>query len=526
MLRLNYSDLKNKAAWREKNIKTPEFNPEEVRENTLNNPKWVHFGAGNIFRAFVASCQDELLNDKLSDTGIIAVETYDEELLDKIYQPHNNLALVTTLKETGEIDNKVVGSIVESLKGTKDFKLLVSIFENPGLQMVSFTITEKGYAVKDNEGKYYGIIESDIEDNCVHPKHIMSMITCLLYHRYKNGSLPITLVSMDNCSHNGDKLKASILEIAKSLSEKDAVEKGFIDYLGDNNKVAFTLSMIDKITPRPSEDIGNNLKKLGFVDTEIIVTDKNTYMAPFVNAEETQYLVIEDTFPNGRPALEKSTGVIFTDRDTVNKVETMKVTTCLNPLHTALAIFGCILDHKTIADEMKDTELSALVKCMAYEEGIKAVVDPKIISPIDFVDEVINKRFSNPYIVDTPQRIATDTSQKLGIRFGETIKSYERRQDLDTKDLKYIPLVIAGWLRYLNGIDDFGKRFTLSPDPMMDELMDNIENIETLLSNKNIFGVNLYDVGLGHRIEDMYHEMMQGNGAVRNTIKKYLGHNK
>ena len=69
---------------------------------------------------------------------------------------------------------------------------------------------------------------------------------------------------------------------------------------------------------------------------------------------------------------------------------------------------------------------------------------------------------------DTPQRIATDTSQKLAIRFGETIKAYEAGESLNTADLKLIPLVFAGWLRYLMGVDDNGKTFDLSPDPLLE----------------------------------------------------------
>ena len=61
---------------------------------------------------------------------------------------------------------------------------------------------------------------------------------------------------------------------------------------------------------------------------------RGTVKAPYVNAEESEYLVLEDAFPNGRPPLEKA-GFFFTDRETVDKVERMKVCTCLNPLHTA-----------------------------------------------------------------------------------------------------------------------------------------------------------------------------------------------
>ena len=107
--------------------------------------------------------------------------------------------------------------------------------------------------------------------------------------------------------------------------------------------------MIDKITPRPDASVEEILKNDGLQGLEPVITSKKTYVAPFVNSEESEYLVIEDKFPNGRPQLEKA-GLIFTDRDTVNKVEKMKVCTCLNPLHTALAVYGCVLGFEKIAD--------------------------------------------------------------------------------------------------------------------------------------------------------------------------------
>ncbi|HHY79407.1 MAG TPA: mannitol dehydrogenase family protein, partial [Thermoanaerobacter sp.] len=148
--------------------------------------------------------------------------------------------------------------------------------------------------------------------------------------------------------------------------------------------------------------------------------------------------------------------------------------------------------------------------------------------------EVIEVRFPNPYMPDTPQRIATDTSQKMAIRFGETIKSYKQREDLNVTDLKYIPLVIAGWLRYLMGLDDEGKPMTLSPDPLLEDLKSHVSNIKLgdvdsvqdnlkpILSNENIFGVNLYEVGLGDMIENYFKEFIEGLGAVKKVLKKYL----
>ena len=265
---------------------------------------------------------------------------------------------------------------------------------------------------------------------------------------------------------------------------------------------------------------------------EPVITSKNTYIAPFVNAEGPQYLVIEDKFPNGRPALEKA-GVYLTDRDTVNKVERMKVTTCLNPLHTALAVYGCLLGYTLIADEMKDVELNKLVHEIGPDEGMPVVTNPGILSPEAFVDEVINVRIPNPFMPDTPQRIATDTSQKVGIRYGETIKSYVSKYG-DAKKLKAIPLAIAGWCRYLLGVDDNGEKFERSSDPMLCELTDILKEIEvgkpetykgqlkTILSNKNIFGSDLYEAGLGDLIEEMFKKEIAEPGAVRKTLKEYL----
>jgi fructuronate reductase len=147
---------------------------------------------------------------------------------------------------------------------------------------------------------------------------------------------------------------------------------------------------------------------------------------------------------------------------------------------------------------------------------------------------VINKRLKNPFIPDSPQRIATDTSQKVGIRFGETIKTYASSKDLKVENLKFIPLAIAGWLRYLLGVNDKGEKFKLSPDPMLDELKEYLEGIEMgntdsvedklrpILSNKNLFGIDLYDVKLAEKIEGYFKEMIVGKNAVRNVLAKYL----
>ena len=291
--------------------------------------------------------------------------------------------------------------------------------------------------------------------------------------------------------------------------------------------------MIDKITPRPDAAVREMIEADGIEDMDYKKTSHGSYVAPFVNAEETQYLVIEDAFPNGHPALEKA-GVIFTARETVDMVETMKVCTCLNPLHTCLAVCGCLLGFNRISDEMNDPDLKKLVEVVGYQEGLPVVVDPGVIDPKQFIDEVIGKRFPNPFLGDTPQRIATDTSQKITVRFGNTIKKYAASEKLNVEDLKRIAFVIAAWCRYLMAVDDNGQPFTPSDDPLMPILaprfagiklgdsVDVHELLEPVLSDERIMGSNLYETGLGELVEMNFAELISGPGAVRSTLQKRL----
>lgn len=535
-MKLTLQGLRDTKAWADAGIKLPQYNIEKVAEESKKSPVWVHFGAGNIFRIFIGGIADKLIEKGEMEKGITCVETFDFDVIDKIYKPYDNLVLAVTLKADGTTEKAVLGSLTEAVKADsgikEDWERLKEIFVNKDLQMVSFTITEKGYALKNAEDQYFPFIQADIDNGPDKAKSAMAVVCALLNERYKANKAPVAVVSMDNCSHNGEKLQSSIVTMAKEWLEKGYVEKGFLEYITDESQVSFPWSMIDKITPRPAESVSEELEKAGVEDMEPVITSKNTYIAPFVNAEGPQYLVIEDKFPNGRPALEKA-GVYMTDRDTVNKVERMKVTTCLNPLHTALAVYGCVLGYTLIADEMKDKDLKKLVEKIGLVEGMPVVTDPGILSPTEFVDEVLNVRMPNPFMPDAPQRIATDTSQKVGIRYGETIKSYVEKYG-DAKKLTCIPLAIAGWCRYLLGVDDEGNKFELSADPMLPELTKQLEGIEIgnpksytgqleeILSNENIFGIDLYKAGIGERIEDMFKELIAEKGAVRKTLEKYV----
>lgn len=536
-MKLSYQGIQDRHNYGLNGVKLPAFDWREMAAKTAEAPAWVHFGAGNIFRGYIAALHQRLLNAGLTDTGVIAAETFDHDIIDMIYQPHDSMTLMVALNPDGSTDMEVVASIAKGLKAdcsnVVDWPALCEAFRKPSLQMASYTITEKGYAVKNAEGELTPLVVADIANGPLKARHAMSITAAMLLERFRAGAQPIAMVSMDNCSHNGEKLRQSVLTIVDGWVKNGHVPAEFAEYVADETRVSFPWTMIDKITPRPADVIRDQLTGLGFDDMEPVVTGKGTYIAPFVNAEVPQYLVVEDRFPNGRPPLEKA-GVYFTDRDTVNKTERMKVTTCLNPLHTAMAVYGCLLGYTSIAAEMKDPEIVKLIKTIGYTEGLPVVTDPGIISPKAFIDEVVRKRLPNPFIPDMPQRIATDTSQKVGIRFGETIKSYLASPTLDVQRLTAIPLAIAGWLRYLLAVDDKGEPMQVSADPLLPQLQAQLEGVGLsspagleekllpILSNQHIFGVDLVKAGLSERITCYVKEMLQGPGAVRRTLKKYL----
>ena len=514
----------NAAEWEQKGYELPKFDVKAVREKTAKEPTWVHFGGGNIFRAFPAAILNDALNTGRYDRGVIVAETFDYEVIDKAYKPYDNLSLLVSLQSDGKVKKKVIASVTEALKADPelaDWQRLVEIFRNPSLQMISFTITEKGYSYN----------EQDLQRG-LQPVFALGKVTALLYERWKAGRLPLTVQSMDNCSHNGGRVKAGVLAYAERWVNNGLVPDGFAEYLRDKTKVTFPWSMIDKITPRPHEKVKELLAEDGFEDNDYIETEKHTFTAPFVNAEETQYLVIEDSYTNGRPPLDLG-GALYTTRETVDKVETMKVTTCLNPLHTAMSIYGCMLGYTLISAEMKDEDLRAFIQKIGYMEAMPVVTDPGVLNPYEFIGAVINRRLPNPFMPDAPQRIASDTSQKLPIRFGETIKKYMKR-GLDMQNLVLIPLTLAGYARYLKGLKDDLTPFEPSPDPLLEELQQIVAPLEIgkaeqdwsvlhkLYSRQDIFGVNLYEAGLGEQIEGMVKELFAGKGAVRQTLHKYV----
>ena len=537
-MKLTLEGIQERTVWEKAGITLPGYDVAAASEKARKEPVWVHFGIGNIFRVFIGGIADGLLEEGALDRGITCVETFDYDVVDKIYEPYDNLGLSVILHGDGTREYKVIGSLAEAVKAKSDdaaqWNRLKDIFRSPSLQMVSFTITEKGYALQKADGAWFPLVAADIQNGPDKATGAMAVLTAMLLERYQAGGSPLALVSMDNCSQNGAKLREAVLTMAEEWKKQGFVDDDFLAYARDEQVVAFPWTMIDKITPRPSEQIAADLEALGVEEMQPVITGRKTYIAPFVNAEKPQYLVIEDSFPNGRPALEKGFGVYLADRNTVNLAERMKVTVCLNPVHSATGPLGVVLGYDLFAHMLNTNEdMMKMARMVAYDEGLPVVENPGILSPQAFVDELFDDRFPNEYLGDTNLRLAVDVSQMVGIRFGETIKAYVRKFG-NASALTAIPLGIAGWLRYMLGVDDAGQKYELAPDPMKEEIGEQLSDIEIgksetlrdqlkpILSNERLFFTDLYKAGVGEKIETMFREMIAGPGAVRATIHKYV----
>lgn len=531
----NWKDQKDEIA--SAGVKLPEYDVDAVKVAGKKQPVWMHFGGGNLYRAFHAQIAQTLANKGLLDRGVVVAETFRPFTLDEVYAPYNYDILQVVMNADGSLDENLLAVTADGVFANSqrpdDLARAKRYFESPVLQMVTFTITEKGYGLRDAEGELMPYVKAELETGPDGAASTMGIICALLFARYNAGATPIAMVSTDNFSQNGRRFREAILTVAEGWLASGHVPQGFVDYVSDESRVSFPWSMIDRITPNPSPETEEKLVEQGWDDLGLIKTAGPTF-AGFSNTEACHYLVIEDSFPNGRPALEEG-GVIMCDRDTAEKADTMKVTACLNPLHTCLAVFGCLLGYNRIWKEMENADLAELVHRLGYDEDLPVVVDPKVIDPKSFIDELVGKRLVNKSLPDAPQRIATDTSQKVAIRYGHTLNSY-LAAGKDVSGLTYIPLTIAGWLRYLTAVDDRGQAFECSADPLLAELQERVSGLKLgaadagsvhaacspILSNKEIFTLDLYECHLGKKIEGYLLEMLAGPGAVAATIHKYL----
>ena len=182
-MKLTLQGLANRKEWLQAGFQLPTFDYPAVSARTRKTLCWIHFGCGNIFRAFQARMVQELLDAGVMDRGVTAVSGTNPATIRQSFAPYNNLSILVTLGGDGTLTKTVVGSIMEALPALgqtpEEEARLREIFSSPSLQMASFTITEKGYALRDASGQYLPEVEQDLQTGPGHCGSYRGQVTSL-----------------------------------------------------------------------------------------------------------------------------------------------------------------------------------------------------------------------------------------------------------------------------------------------------------------------------------------------------------
>lgn len=445
------------------NVLMPRYDRQQLKTRI------VHFGFGAFHRAHQALLTDRVLNAQGGDWGICEISLFSGDRLMSQLRAQNHLY---TVLEKGPNGNQpiVVGAVRECLNAKLDsLAAIIEKFCEPQVAIVSLTITEKGYCIDPATGSL------DITNpRIVHdlqtpdePHSAPGIIVEALHRRRERGLQPFTVLSCDNIPNNGHVVKNAVLGMAEKRSPELAK--------WIHEQVSFPGTMVDRIVPAATEESLEEIaQQLGVADPCAISCE------PFIQ------WVVEDQFVSGRPQWE-SAGVQMVDD--VLPWEQMKLR-MLNGSHSFLAYLGYLAGFQHISDCMQDSAFREAAYGLMLNEQAPTLQ----ITNVDLNQYATNllERFANPALKHKTWQIAMDGSQKLPQRMLESIRIHLARQS----EWPLLALGIAGWMRYVSGVDDSGADIDIR-DPLRDKIRAIVagstesERVTALLSLHEIFATDL-----------------------------------
>jgi fructuronate reductase len=414
--------------------------PRPFRKKSIITPKIMHFGPGAFFRAFFAGLLDEVNQKDTEKWGVIAVSLNSASTFDKLVGQDfvfNALSMSSAKKNVEQIV-----SISDFIVAEKDGKSVLALLSDEKIEIVSLTITEKGYYYNSDKKELDSANQKIIDDlgNPESPKTAVGFIVAGLRERYINRKNPFTVLSCDNLPNNGAVIKKVIVGFAQEI------DPTFAKWI--NKEVCFPSSMVDRITPATKDkDIMNFATGYGIYDPGLVVH------------EEFFQWVIEENFFSARPKFELA-GVQMVQN--VQLHEKMKLR-CLNGTHSALAYLGYLAGFKTIFECVSDKRLADYILYLWEKEIIQTLETPEGENLNAYCDKLL-KRYRNSAIEHKTWQIAMDGSQKLPQRIMETVTYLLQNGE----SFKGLALAIAAWIQYVSGIDLNGKTIDVR-DPMADD---------------------------------------------------------
>lgn len=432
-------------------------------------PGILHLGLGAFHRAHQAVMTEAVLNAGARDWGIVAASLRSAETRDAL-APQDGLYTVATREDEREA-LQVVGVLRGLLVAPEDQGALLRAMVDPGIRIVSLTVTEKGYCHDPSTGSL-DEAHGDIRHDLVHPSAPRSapgILVEALRRRRADGIPPFTVLCCDNLPANGETVRRVVTRLGALR------DPGLGAWIGD--AVAFPSTMVDRIVPATTaEDRARIATALGAEDAWPVV------------GEGFSQWVIEDHFPLGRPDWAIA-GAQFA-RD-VAPFELMKLR-MLNGAHSALAYLGYLAGHETVAEASNDLVFARYLT-MLWDEIAPSVPAPPGVVLADHAGRLL-ARFRNRALRHRTWQIAMDGSQKLPQRLLGPL----RHALSEGRPAPCLIIAVAGWMRYVMGIDERGAPIDLR-DPMLPALraacaagLDQPQDVaRRLLALTGIFGSDL-----------------------------------
>lgn len=401
----------------------------------------VHLGTGAFHRAHQADYTEDVLNEAGGDWGIMGISLRRPAVRDQL-QPQNGL--YTLVEQSNDSERlKVIGAIKSVLVAPEAPMTVIKAMAKPSIQIVSLTITEKGYCHNPATGSLNETHPDIIHDleNPQTPRTALGFIVAAIRCR-RSLNIPLfTLLCCDNLPKNGKLLHNMVLRFAELLDPGTAQ--------GLDGCLYCPSSVVDRIVPATVPgDIEKLQQKTGLLD------------AGMVKAEPFRQWVIEDNFSMGRPAWEAFGANFVAD---VTPYEKAKLR-LLNGSHSTLACLGYLAGYTYIHEAMATPAFVEFIRYMMRQE-----VEPSLDVPTSFdlrqYQHDLCRRFSNAALNHQTYQVAMDGSQKLPQRLLHTV----RHQLTHGGSIDAHALAISAWMRYVTGVDEQGQIIEVQ-DPLADML--------------------------------------------------------
>ncbi|WP_349876737.1 mannitol dehydrogenase family protein [Micromonospora sp. HUAS YX12] len=402
----------------------------------------VHLGLGAFHRAHQAVHTEAAVGAAGGDWGVIGVAPRSTDVVDAL-AAQDCLFSVTTLAADGAA-TRVVGALAGVRHAASDPDAVAALLADPAIRVVTLTVTEKAYRLDPVTAAL--TVDADLTADLTTgrpPRTVPGLLVRGLLARAAADAGPLALVSCDNLPANGRRLRGLVEQCLALARVPDATAERVL------TAVTCPGTMVDRIVPASTDETRDAARRaLGVTDLAAVA------------AEPWSQWVIEDDFPGGRPAWERSGAVLTGD---AGPWERLKLR-ALNGVHSATAYLGALAGAETVAEALTLPHLDAVLRRLVTEEIAPSFTPPPGVDVTAYGEQVL-ARFGNPAIRHRTAQVAMDGSQKLPQRVLHTIADLRAAG----RSARWSALVVAAWLRFLLGYADDGRPLPLD-DPLADRL--------------------------------------------------------